>query len=79
MKKIGKKDILIKFLNEQFKEGIEDDEFTTEELVKQSVAEGKKISAAKVRHKMVKLVEEGKVTSRKALVNGRSVNVYRMV
>ena len=79
MKKIGKKDILMKCLNEMFSNNLEEDEFTTAELVQQSKASGKEMNRSKVRHRMVMLVKDGKATSRKALIDGKWVVVYRML
>jgi hypothetical protein len=79
MKKIGKKDILMKCLNEMFSDKLEEDEFTIAELVEQSKTSSEEMNRSIVKHRMDKLIEEGKVTSRKALVNGRSVNVYRIL
>jgi hypothetical protein len=79
MKKIGKKDILLKCLNEMFSDKLEEDEFTIAELVRQSKANGKEIHRSKWKHRMVNLIKQGKATSRKALIDGSWTLVYRML
>ena len=79
MKKIGKKDILMKCLNEMFSDKLEEDEFTTAELVQQSKANGNEMNRSMVKHRMIRLVKDGKATSRKALIDGSWVVVYRML
>lgn len=69
----------MKCLNEMFSDKLEEDEFTTAELVQQSKASGKEMHRSKVKHRMVKLVQDGKATSRKALIDGKWVVVYRML
>jgi hypothetical protein len=79
MKKIGKKDILMRCLNEMFSDKLEEDEFTIAELVQQSKTSGEEMNRSIVKHRMSRLVKEGKATSRKALINGSWVVVYRML
>lgn len=69
----------MKCLNEMFSNNLEEDEFTTAELVQQSKASGKEMNRSKVKHRMVRLVKDGKATSRKALIDGKWVVVYRML
>jgi len=79
MKKIGKKDILMKCLNEMFSDNLEEDEFTVAELVQQSKTSSEEMNRSIVKHRMGRLVKEGKATSRKALIDGKWVIVYRML
>jgi DNA-binding transcriptional regulator WhiA len=79
MKKIGKKDMVLKCLNEMFSEKLEDDEFTIREMTQQSEQNGKEVSKSAARHRMDKLVENGKATSRKVLIDGNWALVYRML
>lgn len=79
MKKIGKKDILMKCLNEMFSDKLEEDEFTIAELVQQSKTSSEEMNRSIVKHRMGRLVKDGKATSRKALIDGKWVIVYRML
>ena len=79
MKKIGRKDILMKCLNEMFSDKLEEDEFTIAELVQQSKTSSEEMNRSIVRHRMGRLVKEGKATSRKTLIDGSWVVVYRML
>ena len=79
MKKIGKKDILMKCLNEIFSDKLEEDEFTIAELVQQSKTSSEQMNRSMVKHRMSRLVKDGKATSRKALIDGNWVVVYRML
>ena len=79
MKKIGRKDILMKCLNEMFSDKLEEDEFTTAELVQQSKTSSEQMNRSMVKHRMSRLIKDGKATSRKALIDGSCVVVYRML
>ena len=71
--------MVLKCLNEMFSEKMEEDEFTIREMMKQSKQNGNGMSKSAARHRMYKLVENGKATSRKVLIDGNWTLVYRML
>ena len=78
MKKIGKKDALMMCLNEIFANPIEEDEFTINDLIKQSTANGNPLTKNQLGRKMHNLIKSKKATSRRLVVDGKWVLAYRM-
>jgi Fe2+ or Zn2+ uptake regulation protein len=57
---------------------LSDDEFTAQQYIDEMTARDPNITPDGCRHTLTRLVEAGKLTVRKARVNGKQCNAYRL-
>jgi response regulator of citrate/malate metabolism len=69
--KVSGMDWIVERLSQQ---DIEPDEFTAEMIMEKT-----KASRSSTRHRLKRMCESGELTSRKLLLNGQFVNVYKRV
>jgi predicted nucleotidyltransferase len=76
MKKIGKIEVMMAALEAVHDQGVRENEFTVEDFLTTAKANNKGMSARAARESLSRLVKQGKLKIRKAMVNDRLSNVY---
>jgi len=76
MKKIGKLEAMMAALEAVHDHGVRENEFTVEDFLTTATANHKSMSVRAARESLSRLVKQGKLKIRKAMVNDRLSNVY---
>jgi predicted nucleotidyltransferase len=76
MKKIGKLEAMMAALEAVHDQGVRENEFTVEDFLITAKANNKGMSVRAARESLSRMVKQGKLKIRKAMVNDRLSNVY---
>lgn len=76
MKKIGNKSVLLAVLDELQQEQRNENEKTASEIYEECIKAGHEVTIDSIRARLARMVINGKLKYRKALIDGRHTNLY---